>query len=71
MTSDEKRRFIQIDGPGLLDAAYHLRKTPLGRQAPLRTTSVRFAERGLKPSVEIPERSPGMPFITSTPESKD
>ena len=64
--SDEKLQFIRIGGPGLSDAVYDLPKSPLGRQAPLRTASVRIAESGPVKSAEaMPESGSGMPFVAS------
>jgi hypothetical protein len=69
--SDEKLQFIRIGGPGLADAVYDLPKSPLGRQAPLRTASVRIVERGpVKSAVVMPESGSGMPFIASVSRSR-
>jgi len=61
----EKLKFIRIGGPGLSDAAFDLPTSPMGRQAPLRTASVRMAEHGLQSSVKIPKVGIGVPFIAS------
>ena len=46
--SEEDLKSIPIGGPGLSDAAYALPKTPLGRQSPLRTATVRVFEREVR-----------------------
>jgi hypothetical protein len=69
--TDEKLKFIlRIGGRGLSDAAYKLPKR-LGRQAPLRSISVQLAERGVKPSIKIPDSGPGMPFIATVARPRD
>jgi hypothetical protein len=69
--NDNNLKFVRIGGPGLSKAAYKLPKSPLGRQAPLPTASVRLVERGFKPSVAIPETGTGMPFIVSISRPRD